>query len=72
MHPGSPTTHGTEAVAPSQPLVSRLWFVALIVILIVVVLAAGLTALGYGPLASRFKSLRSSGSAPQAITRGAA
>ena len=30
----------------------RLWLAALVVILILVVLAAGLTALGYGPLAS--------------------
>ena len=42
-------------------------------LLILVVLAAGLTAMGYGPLASRFKSLRTS-SAPDgsAIARGLA
>jgi cytoskeletal protein RodZ len=49
-----------EAVAPVRPLGVRLWFAAVVVILILVLLAAGLTALGYGPLASRFKSLRTS------------
>jgi cytoskeletal protein RodZ len=47
-----------ETEPPPRSFVGRLWFVALVVILIVVVLAAGLTALGYGPLASRFKSRR--------------
>jgi cytoskeletal protein RodZ len=49
-----------EADVPVRPLGTRLWFAALVIVLILVVLAAGLTALGYGPLASRFKSLRSS------------
>jgi len=66
------TTHDPEPSAPPRSLVGRLWFVALVVILIVVVLAAGLTALGYGPLASRFKSLRSSGISAAPIARGAA
>ena len=37
-----------------------MWIVAFIIVLVVVLLAAGFTALGYGPLASRFKSLRTS------------
>jgi cytoskeletal protein RodZ len=49
-----------ESAAPVRPLGVRLWFAAVVVILILVLLAAGLTALGYGPLASRFKSLRTS------------
>jgi cytoskeletal protein RodZ len=55
---GGGPPHPAETEAPPRSLVGRLWFVALVVILIVVVLAAGLTALGYGPLASRFKSRR--------------
>jgi len=58
-------TSGTQTPAPETPEPAptssvKLWFAALVVILILVVLAAGLTALGYGPLASRFKGLRSS------------
>jgi hypothetical protein len=52
--------------------VGRLWFVALVVILLVVVLAAGLTALGYGPLASRFKSRRASETPSSLIVEGLA
>jgi len=59
---GGTTPHVPEAVVPPRPLAMRLWFAALVVVLILVLLAAGLTALGYGPLASRFKSLRTSGS----------
>jgi cytoskeletal protein RodZ len=55
---GEGPTQPAETEAPPRPPVGRLWFVALVVLLIVVVLAAGLTALGYGPLASRFKSRR--------------
>ena len=55
----SGTPPAPEAPAPPRPLGPRLWFAALVVVLILVVLAAGLTAVGYGPLASRFKSLRS-------------
>jgi cytoskeletal protein RodZ len=57
---GATAPPATEAVAPVRPLGVRLWFAAVVVILILVLLAAGLTALGYGPLASRFKSLRTS------------
>ena len=69
---GGGTVQGPDQPAPPRPLVGRFWFVALIVILIVVVLAAGLTALGYGPLASRFKSLRATGSSSAAISGGSA
>jgi cytoskeletal protein RodZ len=58
---GAGPTAPVETEAPPRSLVGRLWFVALVVLLIVVVLAAGLTALGYGPLASRFKSRRAAG-----------
>src|SRR5262245_10557202 len=34
---------------------ARLWLVVVIVILVLLLVGAGLTALGYGPLASRFK-----------------
>jgi cytoskeletal protein RodZ len=56
-----------ESVAPVRPLGVRLWFAAVVVLLILVLLAAGLTALGYGPLASRFKSLRTSAT-PAAVS----
>ena len=56
---GGTTAIVPEAVAHSRSLDVRLWFVALVAVLLLVVLAAGLTALGCGPLASRFKSLRS-------------
>ena len=55
---GAPPPASDAEEAP-RPLGPRLWFAALVVVLILVLLAAGLTALGYGPLASRFKSLRS-------------
>jgi len=57
---GGAAPHVHEQEAPARWNASRLWLAALVVVLIVVLLAAGLTALGYGPLASRFKSLRSS------------
>jgi cytoskeletal protein RodZ len=57
---GGTTAHVPEAAAHTRSLGLRLWFAALVVVLILVVLAAGLIALGYGPLASRFRSLRSS------------
>jgi cytoskeletal protein RodZ len=49
-----------ETAEPPRALGTRLWLAALVFVLLLVVLAAGLTALGYGPLASRFKALRSS------------
>lgn len=57
---GGATPHVHEAAPPDRSIAGRLWLAALVIVLIVVLLAAGLTALGYGPLASRFKSPRSS------------
>jgi cytoskeletal protein RodZ len=59
-----------ETMTPERPLGVRLWLAALVVILILVLLAAGLTALGYGPLGSRFKSLRTSRTPAAASTVG--
>jgi len=59
-----------EPEAPVRSIASRLWLAALVIVLIVVLLAAGLTALGYGPLASRFKSLRSSADPATAAIAG--
>jgi cytoskeleton protein RodZ len=56
---GAQPAPAPEAEIPARSLGARVWFTALVIVLILVVLAAGLTALGYGPLASRFKSLRS-------------
>jgi cytoskeletal protein RodZ len=47
------------ASAEDVPKTSRLWLVIVIVLLALLVVGAGLTALGYGPLASRFKTHRS-------------
>ena len=69
---GAGTTSTPEAEALPRSLVSRIWFVALVVILLVVVLAAGLTALGYGPLASRFKTRRASENAATLVVEGVA
>jgi cytoskeletal protein RodZ len=44
-------------VAPPSGL--RWWVATLIAVLVLLVVAAGLTAFGYGPLASKFKALRS-------------
>jgi cytoskeletal protein RodZ len=49
-----------ESEVPPPSVGARVWVAVLVIALILVVLAAGLTALGYGPLASRFKTLRSS------------
>ena len=38
---------------------TRVWVVVLVALLLALVIGASLTALGYGPLASRFKALRS-------------
>jgi cytoskeleton protein RodZ len=58
--------------SPDRSRAGRLWFAALVIVLIVVLLAAGLTALGYGPLASRFKSQRTSGRPVAPIAGGLA
>lgn len=44
---------------PRRRSAARMWLAILAVVLVLVLIAAGLTALGYGPLASRFKTLRS-------------
>ena len=56
---GAPVHEPAEPPRPASGV--RLWFAVLVVFLLLVVVAAGLTALGYGPLATRFKALRSSG-----------
>ena len=69
---GAPA-HVHEPEPPAKPNAGRLWFAALVIVLILVLFVAGLTALGYGPLASRFKTLRSSeGPAAAARARGLA
>ena len=70
---GGATPQAQEPEPPVRSNTSRLWIAALVIVLIIIVLAAGFTALGYGPLASRFKSLRSSeGPAAAAIAGGRA
>jgi cytoskeleton protein RodZ len=64
----APAVEVVEPAAP--PAAARLWFAALVVALILVVLAAGLTAMGYGPLASRFKALRSAQSPSPSAAAG--
>jgi len=68
---GGETTQSPDPVPP-RSLAARLWLAALVVLLIVVVLAAGLTALGYGPLASRFKSRTASEGPVPVIVRAVA
>lgn len=64
-------THSvTETVEPPRSTGARFWLAALVIILLLVALGAGLTALGYGPLASRFKALRSSETPEQAAFAG--
>jgi cytoskeleton protein RodZ len=50
---------------------SHLWVAVVVALLLLLVIAAGLTALGYGPLASRFKALRSADRPAAASTREA-
>jgi len=69
---GGMPVHAPELDAPARSTGTRLWFAALVVALILVALAAGITAMGYGPLASRFKSLRTSESATMSFVGGLA
>jgi cytoskeleton protein RodZ len=64
-----PGMQGASSAAREPRPVSglRYWIAALLVALALLALAAGLTALGYGPLASRFRALRSE--IPAASTR---
>jgi len=67
---GGTTPEVQETAGPARPLGQRLLFAAIVVVLILVLLVAGLTALGYGPLASRFKSHRTSGAPLAAAVEG--
>jgi cytoskeletal protein RodZ len=70
---GVAPAHVPEVQEPARPIGARLWFAALVLALILVAVAAGLTALGYGPLASHFKSLRSAeGQAASSVFGGLA
>jgi cytoskeletal protein RodZ len=53
-----PAARTPEVPPPSHP---RIWVIVLVALLVALLIGAGLTALGYGPLASRFKALRSDG-----------
>ena len=58
-HPaGSTPGVAAEATLDPGPSGVRWWVATLIALLVLLVVAAGLTAMGYGPLASKFKSLR--------------
>ena len=59
-----------EPEAPAG--VFRWWVASLIVLLVLLLVAAGLTAFGYGPLASKFKSLRSDAPYAEASVGGRA
>jgi cytoskeletal protein RodZ len=67
--PKPPGMEGATSASREPRPVSglRYWIAALIVVLVLLALAAALTALGYGPLASRFRGLRSE--APAATSR---
>lgn len=54
-----PVANVPEIVESTPSVGIRLWVAALVVVLVLLALAAGLTALGFGPLAARFKALRS-------------
>ena len=58
---GGAVSAAPEPAEPAKPTGVRVWIAALVIVLILIVLAAGLTALGYGPLAARVKTLRSCG-----------
>ena len=55
--PGAPAPEASPE--STGPHVLRWWVASVIVLLVLLVVAAGLTALGYGPLASKLRSLRS-------------
>ena len=58
-HPaGSTSSVAAEATLDPGPSGVRWWVATLIALFVLLVVAAGLTAMGYGPLASKFKSLR--------------
>jgi cytoskeleton protein RodZ len=64
---GGASPRAPEVAASSRHSGIPIWLIVFVVILLLLVLAAGLTAFGYGPLAARFKALRSS-EAPNSAT----
>lgn len=56
---GDAAPPAATVVEPAHPSGARWWVVVLVTLLLLLVVGAGLTAFGYGPLASRFKALRS-------------
>jgi len=62
----------SAAATADIPRASRVWVVIVIIILVLLLVGAGLTALGYGPLASRFKSIRSAVGIAAGDSRGVA
>ena len=69
--PGAPAPDA-PADGEGSSITFRWWVASLIVLLVLLVVAAGLTAFGYGPLASKFKSLRSDAAAAAAVVGGRA
>jgi cytoskeleton protein RodZ len=67
---GAPAV-STEPPPATAPAGVRWWVATLIAVLVLLVVAAGLTALGYGPLASKFKSLRGDVARTEAAERPA-
>lgn len=56
---GGTEPHVATVVEPARSPGPRWWVLVLVVLLLLLVIGAGLTAFGYGPLASRFRALRS-------------
>jgi cytoskeleton protein RodZ len=67
---GEPPT--PVVVESRRPTPMNLWVIVVVALLLLLVVGAGVTALGYGPLASRFKALRSADRPPAADVRGGA
>jgi len=65
---GAGTTTVVEPTPPPRPLGGRWWVPALIAALVLLAIAVGATVLGYGPLAARFRSLRSESAPPAVLT----
>jgi cytoskeletal protein RodZ len=66
---------GGESAAPvavesRRPTGTHLWVIVVVALLLLFVVVAGLTALGYGPLAYRFKTLRSADRPSAAVVSG--
>lgn len=67
---GAAEPAATTIVESGPPSRARWWVFVLVILLVLLVAGAGLTALGYGPLASRFKALRSAERPSQVDARG--